>query len=123
MSTPDLSVILGLHANPKSPKQEWFIRARAASPDLSPLLSLHTSPGLSIQDVFIINQSFHGWGHQFLYDQDTLKAAFMNVGFQRVSFYKSGESDDAHLQDIETHGRFGGEEMNSFETTVIEAQK
>ena len=115
MSTPDLSILLGLHSNRKSSIQEQFI-------DFS--VRRHLSVTAERQDVFVINNAFRAWGHQFLYDQDTLKSAFISAGFQSVSFHKPGESDDASLQNLETHGAVvGSEEMNSFETMVIEAQK
>jgi hypothetical protein len=58
-----------------------------------------------------------------LYDQETLRHALFTSGFRDIKFYKPGESEDPALRNIESHGREISEEINQFETIVIEACK
>jgi len=68
-----------------------------------------------------VNCFFRSWEHQFLYDPQTLNAALQEAGFVDVVEFGPGESRDEHLLGIESHGRIIGEEMNRFETMVLEA--
>jgi hypothetical protein len=73
--------------------------------------------------VFVINNAFRGWGHQFLYDREMLAAIMSRVGFEDIGFYQPGVSDDENLQGIESHGReLGDEEINQFEAFAVEGQ-
>ncbi len=73
--------------------------------------------------AFVINNAFHNWGHQFLYDRTTLQTAMKEVGFVDVTCVLPGESNDKQLHGIEKHGEFiGDEEMNCFETQVLEGR-
>lgn len=57
----------------------------------------------SIQDCFAINKSFRGWGHQFLYNRETLTAALHDAGFADVRACRYGESADPVLRHLERH--------------------
>lgn len=113
IATPDLRVLLGLNAMERTSAQneyiEWII---------SKLF-----PGVTdCKAAFVINNAFRCWGHQFLYDAETLKAALARCGFENLKQHKPGESNDPNLRDIESHGRhMGSETINQFETLVIEA--
>ena len=59
--------------------------------------------------LFTMNMYFHAWGHQFLYDRQTLQSALRSVGFRDVRFpapqrkRRSGiaQRRAAHLRDWE----------------------
>ena len=72
---------------------------------------------------FVVNNFFHSYGHKFLYDAFTLRSALQDVGFAEVKRYPPGESEDEHLRGIEHHQRLIGDEMNRFETMVLEARR
>jgi hypothetical protein len=73
---------------------------------------------------FVLNNAFRSWGHQFLFDEETLRAILAEVGFTGLRRYAVGESDDPELRGLETHGRaVGSEAMNAFETMVLEAER
>ncbi len=55
------------------------------------------------RDCFQLNQAFHGWGHQFLYNSSTLEAALKSAGFADVAFQEFGKSDIPDLNGIERH--------------------
>lgn len=73
--------------------------------------------------ALVINQLFHGWGHRFLYDHDTLAHALVTAGFERVCRHPYGRSDDPALEAIDSHADEDNLEMVAFETLVLEAQR
>jgi predicted SAM-dependent methyltransferase len=56
-----------------------------------------------LRDCFNLNQAFHGWGHQFLYNRPTLEAALKAAGFADVVFQRYGESNIPDLNALERH--------------------
>lgn len=112
IATPDLRVITRLCAEEKSEAQKQYILWAAGS------FAPETE---DCKAVFVVNNFFRSWGHQFLYDSETLKAAMTRCGFEDLKCYKPGVSEDVNLRGIESHGiAIGSEEMNQFETFVIE---
>jgi predicted SAM-dependent methyltransferase len=114
-STPDMGVLLALHAREKTDAQrnytEWIIAT------LMPEVR-------ECKDAFVINNAFHFWGHRFLYDQETLHHALRSAGFREIKFYKPGDSEDPNLRKLESHGReINAEDINQFETIVVEGCK
>jgi predicted SAM-dependent methyltransferase len=115
IATPDLTLLLDLyqHRNDPSPEEATFVqwvadtllgdRRRAAVP-------------------FVLNNHFRAWGHQFLFDEETLCGLLAAAGFTAQRRYRVGESDDPELRGLETHARAVGDDaMNTFETMVVEA--
>jgi predicted SAM-dependent methyltransferase len=58
-----------------------------------------------VRDCFAINKSFRGWGHQFLYNLETLTAALHDAGFAEVRAFRYGESERPLLSGLERHER------------------
>ena len=54
-------------------------------------------------DCFRINRAFHGWGHQFLYNQAMLTNALQAAGFATVTYHRYGQSDIFEFQGVEGH--------------------
>ena len=118
-------------------------RIRIATPDLAQLIALYTHPDGAAQQAYIqwimdtfrprigeynpahvINQSFHGWRHVFIYDQATLKQAIHKAGFTQVERRQPGQSGDEHLRGIEQHGDYvNNHQAMLYETMVFEAVK
>ena len=107
IATPDFAFLVQLYQNPQRDYVEW-----AAQWSSIPATPLHT-----------INNFVRNWGHQFIWDFQTMKAALESVGFASVIQWSVGESDDPVLQGIEWHGTVIGEKWNALETFVVEAQK
>ena len=60
----------------------------------------------------------HSWGHEFIYDFDTLNTLLRDIGFSEIKF-KCYESNDKFFKGIERHGDLiGNREMNNIETLV-----
>jgi predicted SAM-dependent methyltransferase len=57
----------------------------------------------AVRDCFAINKSFRGWGHQFLYNVETMTATLHDAGFADVTECRYGESGDPVLRDLERH--------------------
>jgi predicted SAM-dependent methyltransferase len=115
ISTPDLQVLLALYCAEKTLAQKHYIDWAVA----------RFLPGvLTCKDVFVINNFFRSWGHQFLYDAPTLQHALTIAGFKDIRFFRPGQSQDPLLQNLESHGKeLGSEEINRFETIVVEGSK
>ena len=115
IATPDLGILLALYRHEKTDAQRNYIDWAVARflPEVD-----------SCKEVFVVNNFFRSWGHQFLYDKETLRHALSTAGFREIKFYRPGCSDDPILQGLEAHGReLGSEEMNEFETLVVEGLK
>ncbi|MEO6508386.1 MAG: methyltransferase domain-containing protein [Patescibacteria group bacterium] len=116
---------------------------RTATPNLKFLIELYTTEkktafqkryikwavdanlkGLGIyEDTFVINNFVRAWGHQFIYDVKILKLALQKAGFKNIIICKPGESEDPHLQNLESHGTIISKDFNNYETMVLEATK
>ena len=137
IATPDLRVYVDLFRPDKSDVQRRYIRYHVDKflprygrdpRNRSALGSLAERARSAASDAaltcLVINNEFRDWGHRFIYDRETLSAAMERAGFVDVVRYASGESDDENLRGIECHGKVvKNEEMNRFETMVLEARR
>jgi predicted SAM-dependent methyltransferase len=57
----------------------------------------------AVQACFSLNRAFRGWGHQFLYNERTLRATLFDAGFGTVTRVGYGESTHPELRDLERH--------------------
>ena len=60
----------------------------------------------ALRDCFVLNRAFRGWGHQFLYNLQTLTALLQNSGFATVRALRYGESDTSALAGLERHEQY-----------------
>jgi len=112
ISTPDLKVYTGLHSKEKTASQKFYIDwvIRNFMPEVD-----------YCEEVFLINNAFRAWGHQFLYDRETLRVTMARAGFEDITFYQPGVSDDENLRGVELHGSLlECEEINQFEAFAVE---
>lgn len=70
----------------------------------------------------IMNDYYRMWGHQFVYDEPTLRLLLERAGFVGVRSEAVGESADPRLRGIENEGRMT-EGMLALTTLVLEAEK
>ncbi len=114
ISTPDSKAIFGLYVGELNSSQRKYIRW---------ITDRYIGGGV-YKALLVISNAYHNWGHQFLYDRDTLEMAMRDAGFIDIRQYKPGESDDHNLRGLECHGQnVGNEEMNQFETMVLEGTR
>jgi predicted SAM-dependent methyltransferase len=82
---------------------------RLSTPNLDWVYRTHyrigswSSPEETLFDCLVINRAFHGWGHQFLYNDQTLSAVLRASGFASVRFHRYGESDIEWMRGLERH--------------------
>jgi hypothetical protein len=67
-----------------------------------------------------VNNFFRSWGHQFLYDPETMRRAMEEAGLVEVVQQKVGESAHGPLRGLERHGQAIGDSINEFETMVFD---
>jgi len=113
-ATPDLQVLMALYSQDKTDAQKHYLDWAIANlmPDVT-----------NCREVFVINNFFRAWGHMFLYDKQTLSHLLKVSGFREIKFHKPASSDDTNLRNIEGHGREITEDINQFETMVVEGCK
>lgn len=84
---------------------------------------IHRVPQRPATPSFMLNLYFRGWGHQFIYDPQTLAATLQSAGFRDVRPFELGESDDVNLRGIERHGNIIGWDVDRYTTMVLEATR
>lgn len=112
LATPNLRAVASLGGG----GHDWYLDSQAwyletIYPDAPPL------PG------FMVNTLFRNWGHQFIYDAETLAWTLEQAGFRDAVELAVGESDHPDLRQIEGHGQITGERANRWETLVMEARR
>ncbi len=114
LTTPDLQVLARLCAPEKTDAENTYVN----------FVADHLFPEMKTnRGVFVLNNAFRSWGHQFLYDPETLRHALAGHGFADLKNFKPGVSDDPNLRGLETHGKIiGNEAINQFESFVVEAR-
>ena len=115
IATPDLRQIIALYTHPDQPPRQAYIRW--IMDNFRPQIGEYNP-------AHVINQSFHGWRHKFIYDAETLVGALQAAGFGDIQRRQPGESEVDGLRGIEQHGDVvGSEESMRYETMVYEARK
>lgn len=80
---------------------------RLSTPNLDWVLETHYPPNskAAVHDCFLMNKAFHGWGHKFLFNRETLQAFLEAAGFAEIEFCAYGESATPELANLERHPR------------------
>jgi predicted SAM-dependent methyltransferase len=114
VATPDLKVLLDLYEGPRKPVEEKYIH----------WITDTFLDGVKVyKPSFVINNAFHNWGHQFIYDAEVMAMALREAGFADIRQWPTGESDEPELRGIESHGQsVSDDDMAAFETMVFEAR-
>lgn len=112
LATPDLAQYLGLFAPSLGVEQQRYLDQFGALFGLG-----------AVTPCQVLNLAMHSWGHRFLYSREELAQALRRAGFSDIQGSDVGESRHPALRGIERHQQFCGEEMNRFETFVLEATK
>lgn len=114
IGTPDLAAILGLYDEPLDETQRRYVEWV--------MTRFRPNVRFGNKRCYVINHMFTDHKHQFIYDLETLSAILADAGFAEIVRWNPGESDDPVLRGLESHGQaIGDEEVNRFETMVVEA--
>jgi predicted SAM-dependent methyltransferase len=113
ITTPNLKTLLEIYGN-NTPEGKKYIN----------YIIDQFVPGAPYNhDVFVINNAFRNWGHQFLYDASTLHNLLIEVGFVNITQLKPGFSDHPSLVDIDVRHKLEFSRINDYEVMVFEATK
>jgi len=110
IATPDLEQYIRLYTERDSPEVRQYLEDKALR---------NGWPRVETQECFTLNQQMRSWGHQFLYDFETLRRSVAAAGFRDIRRVEIGESDDPNLRGVEERT----EPMDRFETMVLEATR
>ena len=111
VATPNLRFLLGLYQEPEKPLHKRYIEYTAKNGGIPPTA------------VFVINRFHTAWGHQIVYDAETLTDLLEQVGFKDVRPCEVSHSEHAALNGVEGHFKSLPPEFNQLETMVLEASK
>lgn len=111
IATPDLRFLLGLYQDPEKPLHKEYIAFTAQNGGLPPTA------------VYVINRFHTAWGHQIIYDKETLSEALRQAGFKDICSCEVGESTHSALIGVEGHFKSLPPEYNHLETMILEATK
>jgi SAM-dependent methyltransferase len=118
-ATPNFDVLIALPADRSAFADEYRRwSARTYFPQHLALLGEGAT-----DDVFVINNYFHNWGHQFIHNPRSLRLLLEQAGFSQVRQLAVNESDDPALRGLERHGTVIPPEYNALETMVLEATR
>ncbi len=120
IATPDFNFLMKLYTSPETPNHKAYIQWASSQfiGNISSQISDHKP-----RSVFVINNFFKDWGHQIVYDYNTIKIIMEQAGFKSVKQYEPGKSDIQELCNLESHGNIIPSEFNLLETMVLEGTK
>jgi len=114
ISTPNIELTHQLMHPPLTPTLQRYVSwSNRMSEDMDNLNSA----------IHVVNRLQHEWGHQFLYDTQTLIASLRRSGFTRIAECTPNKSDHAALTNVDHHAKEIGEEFNELESLIVEATK
>ena len=111
IATPNLWFLLGLYQEPEKPLHKEYVAYSTKNCGLPPTA------------VYVINRFHTSWGHQIIYDKETLAKALEEAGFRGVCSCEVGESNHDVLKGVERHSKVLPAEFNRLETMILEATK
>jgi predicted SAM-dependent methyltransferase len=113
ISTPNLKFLVDLYNQEKTELQIAYIKW-----SIENFIGWATSE----TDAFVINNYVRDWGHQFIYDEKTLRTLLEKSGFVNSERYEPGKSSTSALAGLENLERMPAGFLK-LETLTIEASK
>jgi predicted SAM-dependent methyltransferase len=113
ISTPNLSFLIDLYRADKSEQQVAYVKW--ATDNFVPSIDYY-------DETFVINNYVRDWGHQFIYDEKTLRAALEKAGFTNITKWDLNQSDEEPLRNLENESRLPAGFLQ-METLTLEGKK
>jgi predicted SAM-dependent methyltransferase len=113
ITTPDLAFLLALYGPAPTPLQQAYLEWSSRT------FVRGAPPG---DPVFVINNYVRDWGHQFIYDDRTLRRALADAGFTQLERRLLNDSGDPTLRGLENTDRMP-EGFLQLESITLEAVK
>jgi predicted SAM-dependent methyltransferase len=95
VSTPDLAFLISLTESHLTKEKAAYIEWSCKQYLNSPLVNA----------AVVINNFVRNWGHQFIFDKETMAWALEEAGFQRVAFFEIHSSETSDLSCLENADR------------------
>ncbi len=111
IATPDIDKIIQLRVTEKSDLQQRYVKWHIDT--FFPEVGVY-------DDIFVINNAFSGFGHKFLYDENTLRTFMIKAGFSKIVRCDPGQSDDDNLRGVDFRA---GNEMTGFSNLILEGKR
>jgi len=113
--TPNLTKFVQLLDSKPDAAAQQFIEAKFREGGVP----LNAVPG-----IYILNREMREWGHQFLYDPQTLRKSLELVGFKKVTQYEVTQETDPIFREVEIRSRYERpviQLINNWEAMAFEA--
>lgn len=114
ITTPDMAKILPLYKPDLSEEQLKYLDWAEKTHIEKPLLDIHNH---------YINNYFHSWGHQFIYDFNSMKKLLELIGFINIREVQLYKSTHLELDNLELHHKVISMEYTLLESFAVEASK
>ena len=114
IATPDFQFLTDLYLHPDTPINKGYIEWSAGGGGC-----IKVTPTA----LYVINKFHTSWGHQIIYDQETLSALLKENGFQNIRSCEIGKSEVPALNNVESHFKHMPYEFYELETMILEADK
>ena len=114
IATPNLANLIRTYVEPANDQVRDYLEWQ---------VSFSKLPESANRSCHVLNLFARAWGHQFVYDAETLSVALGTQGFRHLEQFAVGVSDDPVLQGLEKHGTGIGEQWNEFETLIVQGVK
>lgn len=111
LATPDLRFLLGLYQEPEKPLHKAYMEFSVKD------------DGMPASPVYVISRFHTNWGHQIIYDRETLTRMLEEVGFKDITWCEVGQSVHEELNGVEGHFKVMPYEFNQLETMIVEGMK
>lgn len=120
LATPDLDFLMGLYYEPEKEIYKKYVKwsTNRFIPEISS--NLDEKDYLS---SFVVNNFFRDWGHQIVYNYESLELILKKAGFSNIAKQEVGKSKFKEFDKLEKHGEIIPDEFNTLETLVVEAGK
>jgi predicted SAM-dependent methyltransferase len=115
IATPDLRQLMRMMSDRAQDEETQYYISSLNSEDPAIPDSDAANP------VYTLNRVMHDWGHQFIYDEDTLTTLLLDTGFIDVTRCAHAVSEHTPLQGIDRHQEEVGERFNDIDTMILEA--
>ena len=119
LATPTIEFLFEIYKNPELPLHEEYVKwvIGSINKDVANLFSY------DFHEIYVINNFYRDWGHQFLHNYDSLSELLKKFNFSNIQKREIGVSDFVEFSDMEKHGDVISDKFNKLETLVIEAKK
>ena len=116
IATPNLLKLVRLFQDSKTDEMRNYINGKLKADYWQETLPQTVSP-----ECVILNYELKSWGHQFVYDPQTLRESLERTGFQAINEFAPDESDDPQLTGLEVRHKKSNHAINDYETMVFQA--